>query len=447
MAEPENTPSPLSEVGCALPQDSESAIAALEAQNRALLDLVKSIYTPRVLLAEVKSNSITLPKFDPDSAGADASAWCNTVTLIFNENMLQGSSLVMALSKAMQGSASQWLAQICFSGMTWPQFQELFVQRFVGVETLAATLTNIFNGENLPEYGSRLVTSLMSKFKSIELEELIVSIVLTHLSNLDARLLKSMLTGAVKNRNDLQQQLKAHAYSKRNESFGNEVERKKMKLPSLVKCHHCGRLGHKIADCHKRRTDVRQRTTSTSGQQQQRAVYNRTCYKCGELGHYAPECPRNRHNLKEVEINKRVNLVAIEPKGILKQFGTFFRLLILSGFCNISRCCGDRESGWWFQLRQSTRLHLQVPFLYHRLLDGFPVEPRIHCVPELRNVCLWILCWHLSENGRCQCESPPKIDPEVHGLLQIRRSSLCTRSSPSSRQSPPATPGCLSRGR
>ncbi|XP_070141634.1 uncharacterized protein [Drosophila kikkawai] len=107
-------------------------------------------------------------------------------------------------------------------------------------------------------------------------------------------------------------------------------------------------------------------------------------------------------------------------RGLSLRYGTFFRLLILSGFCNISRCCGDRESGWWFQLRQSTRLHLQVPFLYHRLLDGFPVEPRIHCVPELRNVCLWILCWHLSENGRCQCESPPKIDPEVHGLLQIR---------------------------
>ncbi|XP_052854732.1 uncharacterized protein LOC128263686 [Drosophila gunungcola] len=281
--------------------------------------------TPRVPLTEVKPNSISLPKFDPDSAGADASAWCNTVALIFAENNLQGSALVMALSKAMQASASQWLAQICFSGMTWPQFQELFVQRFVGIETPAATLMNIFNGrpnpgENLPEYGSRLVTSLMSKFKSIELEELIVSIVLTHLSNLDARLLKSMFTGAVKTRNDLQQQLKAYAYLKRNESFGNEVERKKMKLPSLVKCHHCGRLGHKIADCQKRRTDEIQRTTSTPGQQQ-RAVNNRTCFKCGEFGHYASECPRNRHNLKEVEINKRVNLVAIEPKGVLKQFG------------------------------------------------------------------------------------------------------------------------------
>jgi len=133
--------------------------------------------TPRASATDEKGKHITLPKFYPEGAGADASAWCTTVDLIFADEMPEGSSLMITLSKALEGSASQWLSQICFAGITWPQFKELFIQRFVGVETSAATLMKILNGrpksgESYTEYGSRIVTLLMSKFKSNDLEEM-----------------------------------------------------------------------------------------------------------------------------------------------------------------------------------------------------------------------------------------------------------------------------------
>ncbi|KAH8251496.1 hypothetical protein KR038_006493, partial [Drosophila bunnanda] len=140
--------SPTSEVGSALPTDraTDPYLSALELQNRNLLEIIKNMQTPRAPPTDGKASYVSLPKFNPDSAGADASSWCSTVDLIFADNVLEGSNLVIALSKALKGCASQWLSQICFAGITWAQFKELFIQRFVGIETSAATLLNVLNG-------------------------------------------------------------------------------------------------------------------------------------------------------------------------------------------------------------------------------------------------------------------------------------------------------------
>jgi len=87
-----------------------------------------------------------LPKFNADLDGADATAWCSTANVILAESTIKGSALVMALSAAMEGSASQWFAQICYPEITWAEFKELFVQRFASVETPAAMFLAILVG-------------------------------------------------------------------------------------------------------------------------------------------------------------------------------------------------------------------------------------------------------------------------------------------------------------
>jgi len=76
--------------------------------------------------------------------------------------------------------------------MKCQEFKELFLQRFVGIETSAAILMNIFNGrpnpgECLSVYASRLVTSLLTKWKTANIEEIAVSVVLVHASQMDKR--------------------------------------------------------------------------------------------------------------------------------------------------------------------------------------------------------------------------------------------------------------------
>jgi len=51
--------------------------------------------------------SVSLPIFSPEAAGADAGAWCKTANMILPEHPLEGSALVMALSKSLSGTASQ----------------------------------------------------------------------------------------------------------------------------------------------------------------------------------------------------------------------------------------------------------------------------------------------------------------------------------------------------
>lgn len=80
----------------------------LESQNRNFLELIKAMQTSKMTSHETKM--ISLLRFNPDCEGADASSWCSTVDMVLSENPLEGSALVIALSKSLEGSASHWLS-------------------------------------------------------------------------------------------------------------------------------------------------------------------------------------------------------------------------------------------------------------------------------------------------------------------------------------------------
>ncbi|XP_043063346.1 uncharacterized protein LOC122319747 [Drosophila ficusphila] len=335
-----------SEVGSAPPKEDSSSTyrAALEEQNRNLMEIIKSMQAPRAPAMDGRALHVTLPKFCPDTAGADASAWCTTVDLIFADNALEGSALVIALSKALEGNASQWLSQICFAGITWPQFKELFIQRFVGIETTSAILMNILNGrpktgESFAEYGSRIVTLLLSKWKAKNLEEIAVSVALAHMAQIDNNLLRWLFTTNVTTRNELQQQLQAYAFKKRNnveDDYSTGPDKKRTRMQSQVECHFCGKAGHKMVDCRFRKqqnqfaTD-KSRPGKLDGYRREKS--NVTCYTCGELGHISTQCTK-----KEVDKNKGFNRekrveqcsVAV-PKGCLNHRGQIFEITFDSG--------------------------------------------------------------------------------------------------------------------
>lgn len=109
---------PTSEVRSASTKDhsSDQYLAALKAHNRNLMEIFKAIQTPG-------------HQFHPDCAEANASSWFTSVDLIFTDNVLEGSALIISLSKALEGSASLWLSQIFFAGITWTQFKKQFIQR------------------------------------------------------------------------------------------------------------------------------------------------------------------------------------------------------------------------------------------------------------------------------------------------------------------------------
>lgn len=93
------------------PAISEDQRTIMELQNRNLVEMCKAMQ------ASVRSqNQVALPKFNPDVTGADATQWCARASNIMDEQQIDGSALIMMLSSCMQGSASAWLAQICYLG-------------------------------------------------------------------------------------------------------------------------------------------------------------------------------------------------------------------------------------------------------------------------------------------------------------------------------------------
>ncbi|KAH8376518.1 hypothetical protein KR200_007312, partial [Drosophila serrata] len=150
---------PTSEVGSVPPPtfSEEQWRVVLEMQSRSLMEFAKTMHT---VGRDQQKRGVNLPKYNPETAGADASKWCATANIILSERPLEGSELIMALSNSMDGTASQWLTQISYPGMQWKEFQELFLQRFASDETPAAMLLNFLNsrptdGECHAVYASR----------------------------------------------------------------------------------------------------------------------------------------------------------------------------------------------------------------------------------------------------------------------------------------------------
>jgi len=93
-------------------------------------------------------------------------------------------------------------------------------------------------------YGSRLVTSLMPKWQSMNMQEIAVSFVMAHATQIDTRLQRLLYTTTIKTRSEMQQQIKAYAFAKRTEHSGPDLgpERKKLKMQGPTKYHYCGKL-------------------------------------------------------------------------------------------------------------------------------------------------------------------------------------------------------------
>ncbi|XP_076637421.1 uncharacterized protein LOC143349782 [Colletes latitarsis] len=158
-----------------MPQSGEDLLRTLlEAQNQNLRSLIEGIKSSS------SKGHVSLPIFDPDKPDADPRAWCSTVELCLTDQDLQGGALVMAISRAMKGSASTWLSQVSFAGITWPQFKEQFLVHYDCVETPAATLINLLNdrpkeGECLAAYAARLMTMLTLRWQSLSTEQIAVA--------------------------------------------------------------------------------------------------------------------------------------------------------------------------------------------------------------------------------------------------------------------------------
>lgn len=135
----------------------------------------------------IEDKNITLPKFEPEDAETDARAWLATADICLSDRSIQGSKLILVLSKAMRGAAATWFSQIAFPNMKWAEFKDFFfLSRFDTLETCGAgTILKMLTGkphegECLAAYASRLFTSLTSRWNDLGKKEMVVFNTYTH---------------------------------------------------------------------------------------------------------------------------------------------------------------------------------------------------------------------------------------------------------------------------
>lgn len=425
---PSYSEDPTSEVGSN--QANEMAQNSGNDQWRQMFDLQSS--QMRALIQAIKSPSsskpVTIPEFNPDKRDSNARSWCATADLCFKDNpaTATGGHLIVTLSKALKGVASTWLAQISYPGITWDEFKELFKARFVTVETNAATLINLNNekpqdNETYSAFASRLISSLMSRWNEVTIEQVAVSIVLSHLAQIDNRLNRLAFTRDVTTRAELQKELQAYAYLKRKAPAEiatldpqDNSKRPKIMQQSKIKCFLCDKMGHKQADCRMKGLYPKKQpapASQTSQQQQPQASSSRAviCFRCGQPGHISTRCPTPA-SASAPRPERRVDLCVVEPPaGELIHRGEHFIFHYDSGAeCSLMKeKIGNKFSGKRINNTVnlvgigSNNVASTLQILTEVEIDGCTMEILFHVLPDIYLRSDIMLGREILNNGYC----------------------------------------------
>ncbi|XP_047987793.1 uncharacterized protein LOC125227504 [Leguminivora glycinivorella] len=196
----------------------------MQTQNTQMMELISMMNEPPPNVCkgqkpESASITHTWPDFNPEEEGADALAWCKAVDFCLGQHPLQGAALITALSKSLKGSASSWLPQVTYEDMTWNDFKFNFLACYDSQNTCAATMISINNSrpkeeESYAAYASRIVNSLLTRWKDLSAEQIAVSFALAHISRFDSRVQRMAHVLEITTQDHLFQELSGFSYLK-----------------------------------------------------------------------------------------------------------------------------------------------------------------------------------------------------------------------------------------
>ncbi|KAI5696555.1 hypothetical protein M8J75_014479 [Diaphorina citri] len=105
---------------------------------------------------------VQLIEFDPDKK-QDAQAWVLTTELSVEREQLEGSDLLLALSRALKGRAAQWFTTNFNHHLTWTNFKFMFLKEFDAINTTASTMIEFMSSSiGKPEEYVSYITKMYS---------------------------------------------------------------------------------------------------------------------------------------------------------------------------------------------------------------------------------------------------------------------------------------------
>ncbi|XP_043604603.1 uncharacterized protein LOC122577372 [Bombus pyrosoma] len=293
------------------------------------ITIIRELIQSFMLDSTPESKNIWLPYFNPEIAGADPAVWCAVANRLMEEHPLQDGALYSVLSRALEGSAGQWLKKIMVDELdiTWPRFKELFTMRFGGNETATWALMKIMReqplkGENIWSFGLRLRCMLKTRWQNLTIPEIINACVLARLTSEDERIERIALSKCIKTEDEFQNEMKEFSYSwpvpSSNTSSASPEVKRHNRSRSRIKCFYCGIAGHTISVCHKRINIKKQnKMRRRKGNQLDESCY----FKCHGENHAVSNCPLFRKREDNSNNERRVDSRVMEA-GTLSHIDT-----------------------------------------------------------------------------------------------------------------------------
>lgn len=245
----------------------------------------------------------------------------------------QDDELYLTISRALEGTAAQWLIQVPVSGFTWIKFTGHFLARYGGTETATSALMRMFNepplkDETTAAFGNRLHSLLSAKWENLTSVELINAAVLLRLISHDQRVERIVLTNDIQTRGQVHKDMRAFFYARKrllpssnNPSAEPEAKRSRPSV-SHIKCYRCGAYGHRRTECYRKTKTGMEQDIRNPKEKRQAASSKVTCFKCHEEGHIASNCPSLRKRNHDSIDERRIDSCVLEaPDGRLSHLG------------------------------------------------------------------------------------------------------------------------------
>lgn len=308
MSSGEGPPGSSSEVGCGEARD-EGPRTKTDAEK--LLNNMEMLLS-RVLAAQQTpavntSQPTQLLPFNPDDPDADIEGWCNITEVIVQKKNLDGVDLLMALTSALKGRAASCITKLSLQEITWSVVKQSLLARFSKPKLFQDYFDDILRfqigaKETASESALRLWNLIERIPKVVMPEEALTGFVISVLCQKDSLIRRELNAHNITTRSQLFRILGGVSLKRRSDSGDiNETEIKRYRPTERFsgKCNFCGILGHRFAECRKRRDNsglMSQDTPSSSRVSE--SINSVTCYMCGQKGHVTTNCPDKKNGSK-----------------------------------------------------------------------------------------------------------------------------------------------------
>ncbi|XP_011872774.1 PREDICTED: uncharacterized protein LOC105564750, partial [Vollenhovia emeryi] len=295
-----------------------------------------------------------LVRFDPDDVDADIEGWCNVNEIIVRSKRLDGTDLLLALTRALRGRAASVLMKLKSDQITWNYVKDLLLSKFSKPMMMQDYFDRILKFQiNQKETAADAAVRLWGLIEAVPKlhmsEEVIVGFAISILSHHDQTIRRELNANIISTRSQLCRILRGITLKRRHDE--TETDDNKRLRPSVSatlsafrgSCHRCGEMGHKSFSCPQNRRDSSLSTLQSSNHKPTARQEDKRlpiCYICSKSGHLANSCPEKREN-KGKSITKEVNLCDRKAaQGILDISGKSFPFIFDSG----SECSLMKES-------------------------------------------------------------------------------------------------------